>query len=41
MAERAAVMVTVHAAPETESQPLQPVKSEPVAAVAVRVTTVL
>ena len=41
VAERAAVMVTVQVAPETEPQPLQPVKSEPTAGVAVKVTTVL
>ena len=41
MAERAAVMVTVQAAPETEPQPVEPVKSEPTAGVAVSVTTVL
>ena len=41
VADRAAVMVTVQAAPETESHPLQPVKSEPTAGVAVSVTTVL
>ena len=33
-------MVTVQIAPDTESHPLQLVKSEPVAGVAVRVTTV-
>ena len=35
-----AFMVTVQIAPDTESHPLQLVKSEPVAGVAVRVTTV-
>jgi hypothetical protein len=34
------VIVTVHVAPDTESHPVQPVKSDPVADVAVRVTTV-
>src|SRR5205085_5193899 len=38
--ERVAVMVTVQVAPETESHPLQPVKSDFAAGVAVRVTTV-
>ena len=38
--DRAALMVTVQAVPETASQPLQPVKVDPVAGVAVRVTTV-
>jgi hypothetical protein len=33
-------MVTVQVVPETASHPLQPVKMEPVAGVAVRVTTV-
>jgi hypothetical protein len=36
----AAFMVTVQVAPETESQPVQLVKFDPVAGVAVRVTTV-
>src|SRR2546428_11767983 len=36
----AALMVTVQAAPETVSHPLQPVKMEPRAGVAVRVTAV-
>ena len=36
----AAFMVTVQVAPETESQPVQLVKLDPVAGVAVRVTTV-
>ena len=35
----AALMVTVQVAPETVSHPLQLVKSDPVAGVAVRVTT--
>jgi len=35
----AAFMVTVQVAPETVSHPLQLVKSDPVAGVAVRVTT--
>ena len=35
-----AFMVTVQIAPDTESHPIQLVKSEPVAGVAVRVTTV-
>jgi hypothetical protein len=35
----AAFMVTVQAVPETESHPLQRVNVEPVAGVAVRVTT--
>ena len=38
--ERAALMVTVHVLPDTESQPLHPVNRAPVAAVAVSVTTV-
>ena len=38
--DRAALMVTVQVAPETVSQPLQPVKVDPPAGVAVRVTTV-
>ena len=41
VAERPAVMVTVQVDPETESQPLQPVKREPTAGAAVSVTTVL
>jgi hypothetical protein len=36
----AAFMFTVHVAPETESHPLQRVNEDPVAGVAVRVTTV-
>ena len=36
----AAFMVTVQVAPETVSQPLQPLKLDPVPGVAVRVTTV-
>jgi hypothetical protein len=37
---RAAFMVTMHVAPETLSQPVHPVKLEPVEGVAVSVTTV-
>ena len=37
---RAAVTVTVHAVPETESHPVHPPKSEPVFAAAVSVTVV-
>ena len=37
---RAALMVTVHVAPETESQPLHPPKRDPVLAAAVSVTAV-
>ena len=38
--DRAALMATVQVVPETASQPLQPVNVDPVAGVAVRVTTV-
>src|SRR5207302_1723940 len=38
--DRAALMVTVQVVPEAASQPLQPVNVDPVAGVAVRVTTV-
>jgi len=37
---RAALMVTLQVVPETASQPLQPVKIDPLAGVAVRVTVV-
>ena len=40
MTDRAALMVTVQVVPEAASQPLQPVKVDPVAGVAVRVTIV-
>ena len=40
MTDRAAFMVTVQVVPEAVSQPLQPVKREPKAGVAVRVTIV-
>ena len=40
MTDRAARMVTLQNVPETASQPLQPVKVEPKAGVAVRVTVV-
>jgi hypothetical protein len=36
----APLMVTVHAAPDTASQPVQPANSEPLAAAAVKVTVV-
>src|SRR5438445_10861716 len=38
--DRAALMLTVQVVPEAASQPLQPVNVDPVAGVAVRVTTV-
>ena len=38
--DRAALMVTVQVVPEAVSQPLQPVKVDPPAVVAVRVTVV-
>jgi len=38
--DRAALMATVQVVPETASQPLQPVKREPKAGVAVSVTVV-
>ena len=37
---RAAFMATLQVVPETASQPLQPVKIDPLAGVAVRVTVV-
>ena len=40
MTARAALMVRVQVVPETASQPLQPVKIDPLAGVAVRVTVV-
>jgi len=40
LTERAAVMLTVQVVPETASQPVQPVKSEFAAGVAVSVTAV-
>ena len=40
MTDLAAFMVTVQVVPEAASQPLQPVKIDPLAGVAVRVTVV-
>ena len=40
MTDVAALMATVQVVPETALHPLQPVKMDPVAGVAVRVTTV-